>query len=251
MDIEIENMRDLSVFTAVPRPLNTNIITPRWVFHWNFEDGSLVRHKARLVSRGFAHVFGVDNNESYLYAPVMRLESFRVLAPIAALFDLDIRPSEVSAAYLHGDIDGEVYMGSPPVYGDRGSVLEGNETRPRGETHVYVMISNYIQVIRVYTLSAAARGWRGCSSLRRGGGRSMTSAREGSNLYLQLGGPITDLPNGGRNFGRYPISTQYLEYIQPSCCVSPQAMYEPYSVLHKQGGKRSNNPGLTNLSGAA
>jgi len=167
MDIEIENMRELSVFTAVPRPLNTNIITPHRVFHWNFEDGSVVRHKARLVPRGFANVFGVDNNKSHLYAPVMRLESFQVLASIAALFDLVIRPFEVSAAYLHGGIDGEVYMEPPPVYRDRGSVLEGNETRPRGETHVYVMISNLIQIIKVYTLFAAARGPRGCSSLRR------------------------------------------------------------------------------------
>jgi len=66
------------------------------------------------------------------------------------LSDLDIRPFDVSAAHLHGDIGGEVYMEPPPGYGHRGSILEGNETRPRAETHVWFIISNYIQIIRVY-----------------------------------------------------------------------------------------------------
>jgi len=51
MKMEIENMRHLRVFTAILCPLNTIIITPRWVFHWSFENGSLVKHKARLVGR--------------------------------------------------------------------------------------------------------------------------------------------------------------------------------------------------------
>jgi len=102
MNIEIKSMRHLSVFTAVPRPLNTNIITPHWVFHWNFENGSLVKHKARLVAREYAQVFGVDYKEARLYALVMRLESLRVLASIPAQFDLDLRHSDVSAAHLLG-----------------------------------------------------------------------------------------------------------------------------------------------------
>src|SRR5258706_5719515 len=42
MDLEIETMRRLSVFTTVPRPANTNIITPRWVFRRKFENGALI-----------------------------------------------------------------------------------------------------------------------------------------------------------------------------------------------------------------
>jgi Reverse transcriptase (RNA-dependent DNA polymerase) len=83
---------------------------------------SLVKHKARLVARGFTQIPGIDYNEAYLYAPVMRLESFRILISIAALFDLDLRQFDVSAAYLHGEIDGEVYMDPPPGYGNGESV---------------------------------------------------------------------------------------------------------------------------------
>ena len=76
MDNEIKNIRHLSVSTAVPHPLNTNIVTPRWIFHWKFKNGSLFKHKACLVVRGFAQVLVVDDDEAHLYASVMRLESF-------------------------------------------------------------------------------------------------------------------------------------------------------------------------------
>jgi len=71
-----QNIRHLSVFTAVPHPFNTNIITPRWIFHWKFKNGSLFKHKACLVVRGFAQVLVSDDDEAHLYASVMRLESF-------------------------------------------------------------------------------------------------------------------------------------------------------------------------------
>jgi hypothetical protein len=116
MDDEINNMRRLGVFKEVPRPIDKNVITPQWVFRRKFENGALIRYKARLVARGFTQVPGIDYHESYLYVPVVRLESSRILISIAALFDLDLRQFDVSAAYLHGDIDGEVYMEPPAGY---------------------------------------------------------------------------------------------------------------------------------------
>jgi len=81
MNIGIENMRHFRVFTAVPRPLNAIIITPHWAFHWNFENGPLVKHNAHPLGRGFAQVFGVDYQEAHLYVLVMRLESFFEFLP--------------------------------------------------------------------------------------------------------------------------------------------------------------------------
>ena len=122
MDLEITNMRHLGVFREVPRPHDKNIITPKWVFRRKFEDGILIKHKARLVARGFTQVSGVDYHDAHLYAPVVRLESFRSLLSIAALFDFDVRQFDVSSAYLHGDIDGEVYMEPPPGYASADTV---------------------------------------------------------------------------------------------------------------------------------
>ena len=110
MDDEINNMRRLAVFREVPRPRDRNITTPKWVFRRKFENGTLFKHKVRLVARCFTQVSGIDYHDAYLYAPVVRLETFRMLIAIAALFDFPFRQFDVSAAYLHGDIDEEICM---------------------------------------------------------------------------------------------------------------------------------------------
>lgn len=60
-------------------------------FSGEFENGTLVKHKARLVARGFTHASGVDYHDAYFYAPVVRLEPFRALISIAALSDTELR----------------------------------------------------------------------------------------------------------------------------------------------------------------
>jgi len=122
---------------------------------------------------------------------------FRVLAWIAALPDLNLRLFSVSTAHLDGNLDGEVYMESPSEYGDRGSVLEGDGTRPRAETHVHLINPNHIQIIRVYTSFRSCAWPAGVLVVEEGMRENDDKAREVSDLYLQLGGPITEPPNGG------------------------------------------------------
>ena len=38
------------------------------------ENGTLIKHKARLVARGLTQISGIDYHGAYLYAPVVRLE---------------------------------------------------------------------------------------------------------------------------------------------------------------------------------
>ena len=52
-----------------------------------FENGTLIKHEARLVARGFTQVSGMDYHGARLYASVMPLETFRALISTAALFN--------------------------------------------------------------------------------------------------------------------------------------------------------------------
>jgi len=106
---------------------------------------------------------------------------------------------------------------SPSEYGDRGPVLEGDGLRPRAETHVYLINHNYIQIIRVYT-SFCSCAWPARVLVVEEGREDDDKAREGSDLHLQLGRPITQPPNGGTHL--WPLSTLDLVFRLPRTSTS-------------------------------
>jgi hypothetical protein len=69
------------------------------------------RFKARLVVKGFEQR---DFNE--VFSPIVRHTSIRVILAIVALFDLELEQLDVKTAFLHGDLDEEIYMTQPQSF---------------------------------------------------------------------------------------------------------------------------------------
>ena len=54
------------------------MIGTKWVFRNKLnEDGQVTRNKARVVCKGYAHIEGIDFEETY--APVARMEAIHFL----------------------------------------------------------------------------------------------------------------------------------------------------------------------------
>ena len=66
------------------------------------------------MAKGFSQREGVDYFETF--APVVRYESIRILLAIAAKDDLEIAKFDVKTAFLHGDLQEEIYMQQPEGY---------------------------------------------------------------------------------------------------------------------------------------
>ena len=77
-------------------------------------DGSLASYKARLMARGYTQSYSIDYNE--IFAPVAKLNTIRVLIALTAMFVWKIFQFEVKHAFLHGELEEEVYMAPPPGY---------------------------------------------------------------------------------------------------------------------------------------
>jgi hypothetical protein len=60
---------------------------------------NIVKHKARLVTKGYAQKQGVDCDE--VFAPVARIEIVRILLALAAHGDWEVHHMDVKSAFLN------------------------------------------------------------------------------------------------------------------------------------------------------
>ena len=61
-----------------------------------------MKHKARLVSKGYSQVHGVDYTETF--ASVAKMDSIRLVLALAAGKGWEVHHMDVKSALLHGEI---------------------------------------------------------------------------------------------------------------------------------------------------
>ncbi|CAI0405620.1 unnamed protein product [Linum tenue] len=112
---EQDALEENHTWDVVPLPKNKRAIGNKWVYKDKYRpDGTLERHKARLVAKGFTQVYGIDFLDTY--SPVAKINSVKALLAVAASKGWFLDQMDVSNAFLHGDLEEEVYMVLPPDY---------------------------------------------------------------------------------------------------------------------------------------
>jgi len=121
MNKEMESIEKNNTWELVKLPVGKKPIGLKWVYKLKRNsNGEVVKHKARLVAKGYVQKHGVDFEE--VFAPVARLDTVRFMLALAANLGWKVHHLDVKSAFLHEELEEEVYVSQPEDY-----VVKGKE----------------------------------------------------------------------------------------------------------------------------
>jgi hypothetical protein len=95
----------------------------KWIFKLKHDEhGDVVKHKTRLVAKGYIQRQGIDFDE--VFAPVARMEFVRVMIILAAHLSWSVHHMDVKSAFLNGNLGEEVYVSQAPEF-----IVKGQEQK--------------------------------------------------------------------------------------------------------------------------
>lgn len=113
MKSEITSLEVSNTWDLVDLPPNRKLIWSHWIFRIKLKaEGSLERYKARLVALGNNQVQELDYTETFTL--VVKMSTVRLILDISAKKNYEIHQMYVHYAFLHSDLDEEIYMKPPP-----------------------------------------------------------------------------------------------------------------------------------------
>jgi hypothetical protein len=115
MKAEMDAVEKNRTWELADLPRGHRVITVKWVFKLKRDEiGAIIKHKARLVARGFLQRDGIDFDDAF--APVARMESVRLLLALATQEGWCVHHMDVKSVFLNGDLKEEVYVHQPPGF---------------------------------------------------------------------------------------------------------------------------------------
>nr|GEU75718.1 retrovirus-related Pol polyprotein from transposon TNT 1-94 [Tanacetum cinerariifolium] len=113
MDSELEALEQNKTWMIKKLPPNKKDLGCKWVYKIKYKPyGTIERFKPRLVIHGNHQVAGVDYSETF--APVAKMVTVRVFLAIVAAKQWELHQMDVHNAFLHRDLEEEVFMKLPP-----------------------------------------------------------------------------------------------------------------------------------------
>eukprot|EP00985_Skeletonema_marinoi_P022130 scaffold13940_cov215-Skeletonema_marinoi.AAC.1 len=121
-EVEIATLEKMKAWKVVDIPEGKKVLPSLWAFKKKrLPSGEVRKYKARFTARGDRQTPDVDFTETW--APVVQWTTVRMMLILATQLDLRSYSADVSCAFLHSDIDSEVYVEMPRGFKQPGKCL--------------------------------------------------------------------------------------------------------------------------------
>lgn len=141
LDEKIKSIDKNKTWELCSLPEEAKCIGVKWIFKTKLnEHGEIIKHKARLMAKGYSQEHGINYTE--VYAPVAHMDTIKTIIATAAQRVWEIYQLDVKSAFLYGVLTEDVYIQQP-----KGYEVEGEENQ------VYKLHK------ALYGLKQAARAW--------------------------------------------------------------------------------------------
>ncbi|XP_042944823.1 uncharacterized mitochondrial protein AtMg00810-like [Carya illinoinensis] len=135
MDAELHALEQNNTWVLTDLPHGKVPIDCKYVYKVKHNlDGSVERLKARLVAKGYTQQEGIDYIDTF--SPVAKMVTVRCLLSIAVVRGWHLYQFDVNNAFLHGDLEEEIYMNKPPRYS------KGGPNQSKADYSLFVKTTN-------------------------------------------------------------------------------------------------------------
>jgi hypothetical protein len=120
--MEYQSIMKNDVWDIVPRPKGKCVVTSKWIYKIKHAtDGSIEKHKARFLARGFSQVEGIDYEKTF--NTIARYTSIWTIIALVSTLGWRLHQMDMKTTFLNGEIEEEVYIEQPD-----GFVIHGKES---------------------------------------------------------------------------------------------------------------------------
>ena len=92
----------------------------KWKYRIKNEHNGSKHYKARLVVKGFQENEGIDYTK--IFSPIMKMLTIRLVLGMVVAENLHLEQLDVKTAFLHGNLEEDIYMIQP-----KGFIVQGQE----------------------------------------------------------------------------------------------------------------------------
>ena len=108
MKDEMNSLLGNQTWELTELPVGKKALHNKWVYKIKKKNDGSKRYKARLVVKGFQQKKGIDYLE--IFSLVVKISTIRLVLGMVAVENLHLDQLDVKTAFLHGELEEDIYM---------------------------------------------------------------------------------------------------------------------------------------------